>query len=152
MSNSDHSNETKSSIGKNAIVGRVDLCAEVSNVLKSMMPSIEKKTLKKVQAILETKERWKEEDYKSCKTVKYDHKVLNYILESQKHRLEEFNHVDQEYVNVHDYTVKFYKYVRFGTINEATEKKKIERGLKTFIRGRVIKTNPKTFEEVVRQA
>ncbi|GJS85907.1 zinc finger, CCHC-type, retrotransposon gag domain protein [Tanacetum coccineum] len=76
----------------------------------------------------------------------------NYILESQKHRLEEFNHVDQEYENVHDYTVKFYKYVRFGTINEATEKKKIERGLKTFIRGRVIKTNPKTFEEVVRQA
>ncbi|GJR10100.1 zinc finger, CCHC-type, retrotransposon gag domain protein [Tanacetum coccineum] len=166
MSNSDHSNETKSSIGKNAIVGGVDLCAEISNVLKSMMPSIEKKTLKKVQAILETKERWKEEDYKSCKTVKYDHKVLyssfmlrgkalywwnmikesrgketlmslsrdqfkklvfrNYILESQKHRLEEFNHVDQEYENVHDYTVKFYKYVRFGTINEATEKKKIE--------------------------
>ncbi|GJX45075.1 hypothetical protein Tco_0261751 [Tanacetum coccineum] len=47
MSNSDHSNETKSSIGKNAIVGGVDLCAEISNVLKSMMPSIEKETLKK---------------------------------------------------------------------------------------------------------
>ncbi|GJX15626.1 ribonuclease H-like domain-containing protein [Tanacetum coccineum] len=30
MSNSDHSNETESSIGKNAIVGGVDLCAEIS--------------------------------------------------------------------------------------------------------------------------
>ncbi|GJY62159.1 hypothetical protein Tco_0462816 [Tanacetum coccineum] len=147
MSNSDHSNETKSSIGKNSIVGGVDLCAEISNVLKSMMPSIEKKTLKKI------KESRGKETLMSLSRDQFKKLVFRTnILESQKHRLEEFNHVDQEYENVHDYTVKFYKYVRFGTINEATEKKKIERGLKTFIRGRVIKTNPKTFEEVVRQA
>nr|GEV54199.1 hypothetical protein [Tanacetum cinerariifolium] len=212
---------------KNAIVDGVDL----TNVLRSMLAIIEKETQKKVQAILETKERLKEEELQELQNRKMflmtsppqfhgdmddpivvsdwimelqnafdvckcsdDCKVLyasfmlrgkalywwnmikesrgketlmsmswdqfkelvfrNYILESQKRRLEDLCSVDQGYDTVYDYTVKFNK-VRFGTINAATEKRKIEifiRGLKKFIRCRVDKANPKTFEEAVRLA
>ncbi|GJZ05309.1 hypothetical protein Tco_0538584 [Tanacetum coccineum] len=60
----------QSSIGKNAIVGGVDLCAEITNVMRSMMPIIEKETLKKVQAILETKERPREEELRELQNRK----------------------------------------------------------------------------------
>lgn len=248
MSNSEYSNETESSIGqgkggvrddqrelaeKYAILGGVDLSAEITNVMRSMMPSIEKETLKKVQAILETKERLKEEELQELQNRKMflktsppqfhgdmdpivvsdwimemenafdlcmcsdDRKVLyasfmlrgsalyrwnmikesrgketllsmswdqfkelvceNYILESQKRRLqEEFDSVYQLAADsVQDYTVKFNKNVRFGKINAATENMTIEsfiKGLHEDICGRVDSANLKTFEEVVQQA
>nr|GEU62779.1 reverse transcriptase domain-containing protein [Tanacetum cinerariifolium] len=204
MSNSEYSIETESSTGKNAILGGVNLSAEITNVMRSMMPIIERETPKKVQAILETKERLKEElqelqnrkmflmtsppqfhgdmddpiavsdwimemenAFDLCKCSD-DHKVLyasymlrgkalywwnmikesrgketlmsmswdhfkelvykNFIiLESRKRRLEEFDSADQGYDSVQDYTMNFHRSVRFGTINAATENRKIQR-------------------------
>ncbi|PWA67291.1 hypothetical protein CTI12_AA316590 [Artemisia annua] len=80
----------------------------------------------------------------------------NYILESQIRSLqEESEYLQQGAESVQEYTVKFNKYLRFGTINTDTENRKIKRfirGLDCRIRGRVEKANPKTFEEVVQQA